>query len=101
MPFQNRARINRIYGDCVAFKSSFSYTYSKDKIEEVPMKTVKIKGMSCGHCVTAVTKALYGIEGIKGVTVDLPRGEATFEEEKAVDMQKVKDAVGKAGFEVV
>jgi copper chaperone len=65
------------------------------------MRTVQIKGMSCGHCVMAVTKALGGIEGIKGVKVDLEKGEATFEEEKAVDMQKIKDAVGKAGFEVV
>lgn len=45
------------------------------------MKTVKIKGMSCGHCVMAVTKALGGIAGIKNVQVDLKNGAATFEEE--------------------
>ena len=65
------------------------------------MKTVKIKGMSCQHCVMAVTKALGGIEGIKGVQVDLEKGEATFEEKEVVDMQTIKEAVGKAGFEVV
>jgi copper chaperone len=69
--------------------------------EEVTMKTVKIKGMSCQHCVMAVTKALGGIEGIKRVKVDLEKGEATFEEEKTVDMQTIKDVIGKAGFEVV
>ncbi len=65
------------------------------------MKTVKIKGMSCRHCVMAVTKALGGVEGVRGVKVDLEKGEATFEEEKTVDMQTIKDVVGKAGFEVV
>ena len=29
------------------------------------MATIKIKGMSCNHCIMAVTKALNEIEGIK------------------------------------
>lgn len=43
------------------------------------MATVKIKGMTCNHCVMAVTKALNEIEGIKDVKVDLEKGEAFFE----------------------
>ncbi|MDO9585846.1 MAG: cation transporter [Syntrophales bacterium] len=64
------------------------------------MKTVKIKGMSCGHCVMAVTKALGGIAGIKNVQVDLKNGAATFEEEKAVDREIIAEAIRKAGYEV-
>jgi copper chaperone len=64
------------------------------------MKTVKIKGMSCQHCVMAVTKALSGLAGVKDVQVDLKRGEATFAEEKPVEMQAIRDAIAKAGFEV-
>lgn len=63
--------------------------------------TVKIKGMSCNHCVMAVTKALNGIEGIKDVKVDLAKGEATFDNEKPINMKAIKDAVEKAGYEVV
>jgi copper chaperone len=63
--------------------------------------TVKIKGMSCNHCVMAVTKALNGIEGIKDVKVDLAKGEATFGSEKPIDMKVIKDAVEKAGYKVV
>jgi copper chaperone len=63
--------------------------------------TVKIKGMSCNHCVMAVTKALNGLEGIKDVKVDLAKGEATFDNEKPIDMKLIKDAVEKAGYEVV
>ena len=64
------------------------------------MKTIVIKGMTCNHCVMAVTKALNGVEGVTGVTVDLATGKATFEEIKPVDMQAVATAVRKAGYDV-
>ncbi|MGZ3594697.1 MAG: heavy-metal-associated domain-containing protein [Syntrophales bacterium] len=64
------------------------------------MQTVKIKGMTCNHCVMAVTKALKEIDGISNVKVDLQRAEATFDEVKPVDMKVVKERIGKAGYEV-
>jgi copper chaperone len=64
------------------------------------MATIKITGMSCNHCVMAVTKALNGVEGIKGVKVDLSRGEATFDEAGPVDMDTVRAEIKKAGYEV-
>lgn len=64
------------------------------------MTTVKIQGMSCNHCVMAVTKALSTIQGIKNPKVDLERGEATFEEEAPVQWSVVKEAIEKAGFTV-
>ncbi|HVO66123.1 MAG TPA: cation transporter [Syntrophales bacterium] len=65
------------------------------------MTTIKIKGMSCNHCVMAVTKALSKIEGIKNIKVDLKKGEATFDEMKPIDMAVVKEQIRKAGYEVV
>jgi len=65
------------------------------------MATIKIKGMSCQHCVMAVTKALGGIEGIEDVRVDLEKGEATFTEAKPVDRNQISERIKKAGFEVV
>ena len=64
------------------------------------MTTIKIKGMTCNHCVMAVTKGLNEIEGIQDVKVDLSTGEATFEEAHPVDMEVVKEAVKKAGYAV-
>jgi len=49
----------------------------------------------------AVTRALNEIDGIKGVKVDLSKGEATFEEERPVDMSTLKEKIKKAGYEVV
>ena len=56
------------------------------------MKTIKIKGMSCQHCVKAVTKALGEIDGIEDVQVDLDRGEATFDEVKPVALELLREA---------
>ncbi|HUH67363.1 MAG TPA: copper ion binding protein [Syntrophales bacterium] len=64
------------------------------------MKTIKIKGMTCNHCVMAVTKALGKIDGITNVKVDLQKGEATFDEAKPVDMEVVKQGIKKAGYDV-
>jgi copper chaperone len=65
------------------------------------MKTIQIKGMTCQHCVMAVTKALSGIDGIRNVKVNLERGEASFDEVKPVEMSIVRKQVKKAGYDVV
>jgi copper chaperone len=64
------------------------------------MKTIKIKGMTCNHCVMAVTKALEKIDGVKNVKVDLAKAEATFDEAKPVDMEAIKERIRKAGYDV-
>lgn len=64
------------------------------------MKTIKIKGMTCNHCVMAVTKALKGIDGITNVKVDLQKAEATFDEAKPVNMEVVKERIRKAGYDI-
>jgi len=64
------------------------------------MATVKIKGMRCGHCVGSVTKALEAIDGISNVKVDLAKGEAVYDENKPVAIDKIKGAIDAIGFEV-
>ena len=64
------------------------------------MAVIKVKGMTCNHCVISVTKALNEIDGVAGVEVSLDKGEASFTEEKLVDMEKVKESIVKAGYEV-
>jgi copper chaperone len=64
------------------------------------MNTVKIKGMSCRHCVNAVTKALSEIEGVSNVKVDLSAGEAAFEAAQPVSLELLAEKVKKAGFEI-
>ncbi|MBI4966038.1 MAG: heavy-metal-associated domain-containing protein [Desulfomonile tiedjei] len=63
-------------------------------------ETVKIKGMSCNHCVMAVIKALKEVDGVADVQVDLAQGEATLESQGAIDMKQVASKIEKAGYEL-
>lgn len=64
------------------------------------MASIKINGMRCGHCVASVTKALNEIDGITDVQVALEKGEATYQQEKEIALETIKDAISKIGFEV-
>ena len=63
--------------------------------------TLKVKGMSCQHCVMSVTKALGQLEGIKNVQVDLAKGEVRFDNTKEIASDKIGKAIADAGYEVV
>ncbi len=62
---------------------------------------LKVKGMSCQHCVVSVTKVLGQLEGIKNVQVDLAKGEVRFDNTKEVASQRIAKAIEEAGYEVV
>ncbi|WP_296811896.1 cation transporter [Thiocapsa sp.] len=46
---------------------------------------LSITGMSCGHCVRAVTSALESVAGVESVAVDLELGRARVEGQADVD----------------
>jgi len=70
--------------------------------EDVRMATtLKVKGMSCQHCVMSVTKALNQLEGIKDVQVDLAKGEVRFDNTKEAASNRIEKAIEEAGYEVV
>lgn len=65
------------------------------------MTSVKVKGMSCQHCVKRVTEALQALPGVKKVKVDLDQERATFDKPEKVTMSQVQQAIKSAGYEVV
>ena len=70
--------------------------------EDVKMATtLKVKGMSCQHCVMSVTKALSQLEGIKNVQVNLAKGEVQFDNTKEVPPHRIEKAIQDAGYEIV
>jgi copper ion binding protein len=76
--------------------------HSIRKEEDNTMASVlKVKGMSCNHCVMSVTKALGKLEGLQNVKVDLQKGEVSFDNTKALGSEKIEKAITDAGFEVV
>ncbi|EPR42817.1 Heavy metal transport/detoxification protein [Desulfovibrio sp. X2] len=64
------------------------------------MRTIKVKGMSCQHCVASVTEALSKIPGVSQVKVDLASGTATFAEASPVSAATLTQAIEGIGFEV-
>jgi formate dehydrogenase gamma subunit len=69
--------------------------------EDEMATTLKVKGMSCQHCVMSVTKALGQLEGIKNVQVDLVKGEVRFDNTREVAFSRIAKAIEDAGYEVV
>ena len=66
------------------------------------MPTISVKGMSCGHCAGAVTKAVAAVPGAVEVVVDLQKGEASWKDAdpgKPADVEVIKQAVRAIGFE--
>jgi copper chaperone len=74
---------------------------SQSKEENKMVSILKVKGMSCQHCVMSVTKALGQLEGIKNVQVDLTKGEVRFDNTKEVAPNRIEKAITEAGYEVV
>ncbi|MEL0149427.1 MAG: cation transporter [Pontimonas sp.] len=65
---------------------------------------VDVQGMTCQHCVKAVTSEIEGIEGVTGVDIALePEGtsQVTVESESAVSSDVLRDAIAEAGYDMV
>jgi copper chaperone len=64
-------------------------------------KVLKVEGMSCEHCVKAVTNALGGIVGVADIVVSLKDKTASFSYNPAeTSLETIKAAITDEGFEV-
>ena len=76
-------------------------TKSTTKKETKPMtKTLKIKGMMCGHCEMHTKKALETLDGVTSAEVSHKTGTAVVTLSKDVSDDVLKQAVTKQGYEV-
>lgn len=60
----------------------------------------EVKGMTCDHCVRAVTSELLLVPGVQAVDVDLSSGEVTVVSEAELARDDVADAIDEAGYEL-
>lgn len=61
--------------------------------------TVKIAGMTCGHCVARVKKALEGIPGISDSDIEIGVAKVSFDENKT-NREIIEKAISDAGYRV-
>jgi copper chaperone len=59
-----------------------------------------VVGMTCGHCVNAVTEEVSQVPGVTGVDVDLASGGLTVTSDSPLDETAVRAAVEEAGYTV-
>ena len=62
--------------------------------------TYPVQGMSCQHCVDAVTGEVAKVEGVTGVEVDLGSGTVTVTSQAPLDLEVVRAAVDEAGYDL-
>jgi copper ion binding protein len=60
--------------------------------------TYTVVGMTCGHCVAAVTEEVGQVPGVTAVDVDLTTGGLTVTSDAPVDDAAVAAAVDEAGY---
>ncbi|MEC3974387.1 heavy-metal-associated domain-containing protein [Amycolatopsis sp. H20-H5] len=62
--------------------------------------TYTVTGMTCDHCVRAVTDEVGKIDGVQKVAVDLPNGKVTVSSTTELGDADVRAAVEEAGYEL-
>jgi copper chaperone CopZ len=61
--------------------------------------TYRIAGMTCAHCVRAVTSEFSELDGVHSVAVDLSAGTATVTSAAPLTESAARDAVEEAGYD--
>lgn len=62
--------------------------------------TYTVVGMTCDHCVNAVTEELSALTGVESVTVDLDTGLVSVTGSDALTIDDVRRAVDEAGYQL-
>ena len=60
-----------------------------------------VTGMTCGHCVAAVTEEVSAVPGVTAVDVDLASGRVTVTADAEPDPASLAAAVDEAGYTLV
>lgn len=66
--------------------------------------TFHVSGMTCDHCVNAVTRELTQLDGVTDVSITLNGGavsDVTVTSTVALDPAHVSEAIDEAGYDVV
>ncbi|HJT94082.1 MAG TPA: cation transporter [Mycobacterium sp.] len=60
-----------------------------------------VKGMTCGHCVAAVSGEIAKLASVTDVAVDLDSGAVTVTSDDELSADDVRAAVDEAGYELI
>jgi copper ion binding protein len=60
--------------------------------------TYRVDGMTCDHCVHAITSEIRAIDGVRGVDIALATGQVTVTSDSPVAAEAIRAAVDEAGY---
>jgi copper ion binding protein len=63
-------------------------------------QTFQVNGMTCGHCVAAVTEEVGAIADVTDVAVDLASGRVTVSTGRELTHSEMATAIDEAGYEL-
>lgn len=63
------------------------------------MLSMQVKGMTCGHCAAAVTRAVKEVDAGAEVKIDLEHGRVDIE--SGAPAKTIAEAIVEAGYEVL
>jgi copper chaperone len=66
----------------------------------MPTASYLVSGMTCQHCVHAVTQEVSAVTGVSDVSVDLDSGRLTVVSSAEVPFAAIASAVDEAGYAV-
>jgi len=62
---------------------------------------IKVDGMSCEHCVKAITKAVGTLDGVSEVAVDLKAKTVTVEHNPSLLLEEIKTEIEDQGYDII
>ncbi|MEA4992957.1 Copper chaperone CopZ [bioreactor metagenome] len=62
---------------------------------------VNVDGMSCEHCVKAITNAVSALPGVSDVAVDLKAKTVTVEHAPELSLEKIKNEIEEQGYDII
>ena len=65
-------------------------------------ETLKVEGMSCGHCVKSVESSVGKLQGVESVKVDLVKGEVAVDfDSNKTSLAEIQETIEEKGYSVV
>ena len=65
-------------------------------------QVINVEGMSCAHCVNAITKSVKALSGVNSVNVHLKEKTVTVEyDSKKISLDKIKEEIENQGYDII
>ncbi len=97
----NSPQVSVITSELVGNINNMDNKENPERKDNNMIKTLKVEGMSCGHCKARVEKVVKAIDGVDNAEVNLEAKEVTINMSKDIDEEVFVNAITDAGYEVV